>query len=226
MKSSLTHEQINKIKNRDYVPVFCTYCDNYFLKRKKDLRCYNYPAKYTLDSTNVFCSRACESSYTTKSHNVVCLNCNKNFTKTNANYIKSPNHFCCKSCSATYNNTHKMHGTRRSKLEQYLETQIIKNYPNLNFICNTKDVIKSELDFYFPDFKLAIEINGIFHYKSIYGEEKFLQIQNNDKNKLLACQENNIKLFIINTSKDGYLNQKTKDKYWLIISNILKIFIP
>ena len=46
-----------------------------------------------------------------------------------------------------------------------------------------KSVINSELDFYFPNLKLAIEINGPLHYKPIYGKDKLIQIQNNNRDR-------------------------------------------
>ena len=41
---------------------------------------------------------------------------------------------------------------------------------------NNSTTISSELDFYFPQLKLAIEINGIVHYEPIYGSNKFDKI--------------------------------------------------
>jgi hypothetical protein len=34
------------------------------------------------------------------------------------------------------------------------------------------------LDFYFPELRFAIELNGITHYEPIYGEDKFEKIKN------------------------------------------------
>ena len=65
-------------------------------------------------------------------------------------------------------------------MEVYLEEQIRKNYSSLELLCNDKTTINSELDFYFPGLKLAIELNGILHFEPIYGDKKLDQIQNND----------------------------------------------
>ena len=81
---------------------------------------------------------------------------------------KSGHLFCNHSCAATYNITHKTVGTRRSKLEVWLESQLRELYPNLTLLPNDKTAINSELDFYFPELKLAFELNGIFHYEPIY----------------------------------------------------------
>ena len=80
------------------------------------------------------------------------------------------------SCAATYNNKNKTHGTRRSKLECFIEKKLSELYPDLTIHYNQKDTINSELDIYIPSFKLAFELNGIFHYEPIYGEEKLNQI--------------------------------------------------
>jgi len=153
---------------------------------------------------------------------VSCANCNKIFI-TNNSYVKkskSGNNFCSRSCAATYNNKNKSYGARRSKLELYIENKLKSEFPDLDFKSNDKSTIGSELDFYFPSLKLAIEINGPFHYKPIYGEEKFLQIQNNDKLKTSACIEANIKLVIVDNLKNctkSYANER-----W----NVVKKWLP
>jgi len=91
-------------------------------------------------------------------------------------FKKTNNHFCSRSCAATYNNTHKNTGTKISKLEIWLQTKLTEQYPNLEIHYNRKDTINSELDIYIPSLKLAFELNGIFHYEPIYAEDKLNQI--------------------------------------------------
>ena len=69
---------------------------------------------------------------------------------------------------------------------------------------------------------LAIELNGIFHYEPIYGNKKFNQIQNNDKQKFKLCHDAGIELVVINSSKCGYLTPKVKEQYWSIVKNIIE----
>ena len=49
---------------------------------------------------------------------------------------------------------------------------LLTEYSDLTFSCNQKEIIGSELDFYFPTLKLAIQINGPLHYYPIYGKKK------------------------------------------------------
>ena len=168
-----------------------------------------------------FCSRICRDKNKIKQVSVNCNQCNKIFFKRLDQFKKTKNHFCSQSCSATYNNTHKTHGTRRSKLETWLEKQLPSFYPNLQFDFNKKDTINSELDIYIPSLKLAFELNGIYHYEPIHGQGKLDQIQNNDQRKFLACAENHISLCIIDTSGLSYFKPKNAEKYLNIITEII-----
>lgn len=141
--------------------------------------------------------------------------------RTHSKKGKSYNYFCTHSCAATYNNTHKTKGNRKSKLEFYLEKELPLLYPNLEFHFNRKDAIESELDVYIPSMKLAFELNGIFHYEPIYGDIKLEQIKNNDKRKFQACLERNIELCIIDASQLKYFKESNAKPYLDIIVNII-----
>ncbi len=133
----------------------------------------------------------------------------------------SKNNFCSQSCAAIYNQSHKTHGYRRSKLEIWLEVELNKLYPSLEIHFNRKDAINSELDIYIPSLKLAFELNGIFHYEPIYGEEQLKKIKNNDTRKYQACLERGIELCIIDTSKIKYFKESTSKPILDIISKII-----
>lgn len=172
---------------------------------------------------NHFCSKECRYKHQNifAKQEVSCKNCAKLFLKRFAQIKKSSNHFCSRSCSATFNNQNKTHGTRRSKLEMYLEKQLILLYPDLEFHFNRKDAINSELDIYIPSLKLAFELNGIFHYEPIYGKEKLASIQNNDGRKFQACIEKEIELCIIDASRLSYFKEANAKKYLDIITNFV-----
>lgn len=154
---------------------------------------------------------------------VSCTVCSKTFSRTKAQIrqSKSGRQFCSQSCAATYNNAHKTTGTRRSKLEVYLEQQLRTELPSLELICNGKDAIGSELDFYFPQLRLAIEFNGIFHYEPIYGTDKLERIQTNDQQKSIACLAAGIEFCTIDTSTVKRITQVVKERYWNIVKNLV-----
>lgn len=175
---------------------------------------------------NNLCSQKCFKEFETKIKGVpplkvICLQCKKEFYKRQFEIKNHPNHFCSHSCNATYQNTHKTKGTRISKLELYLQKELTILYPNLEFHFNRKDAINSELDIYIPSLKLAFELNGIFHYEPIYGQDKLTQIQNNDNRKFQACLEKQIELCIIDTSSLKYFKHKNCEKYLDIINKII-----
>lgn len=129
--------------------------------------------------------------------------------------------FCSQTCAAVYNNTHKTHGYRRSKLERWIEGQLTTLYPSLEIHFNRKDAIDSELDIYIPSLKIAFELNGIFHYEPIYSQEQFNKIQNNDQRKFQACLEKQIELCIIDTSQQKYFKIQNSEKYLNLIKEII-----
>ena len=187
---------------------------------------YKLPGEIKRTPTH-FCSRKCYAQYVKcnkhlYSTNVICLQCNETFTKRNSEIKKTPNNFCSKSCAASYNNTHKTYGTRRAKLEVFLEEQIKEHYPEFELICNQKTAIESELDLYFPQLRFAIELNGITHYEPIYGADKFEKIQNNDKRKVIACYERGIELAIVDTSSCSYLSANNKEKYKNLVFGLIE----
>lgn len=86
---------------------------------------------------------------------------------------------------------------------------------------NRKDTIGSELDIYFPSLKIAIELNGIFHYEPIFGDVKLQKIQENDQNKFQMCQKHGIGLCVIDTSGMKYMKPKNAQKYLDVIIDII-----
>jgi hypothetical protein len=170
----------------------------------KNLRLENYSKHITVCIKN-------------PANTIFCKNCNKPVKSV---YEK----FCSRSCSATYNNKHKTHGTRRSKLEVYIEEKLIEEYPNIQFAFNKKDVIESELDIFIPQLNIAFEINGIYHYKNIHGVTLLQRIQNNDLLKQKACKEKNITLYSIDTSALSTFNEKAAVPFFNTIKDIINKF--
>lgn len=152
-----------------------------------------------------------------------CKECNKKLFKWGNDCKRFVNNFCGRSCACTYRNKHRIKGYNRSKLEIWLEEKLLILYPTLDFKFNEKSAINSELDIYIPSLKLAFELNGIFHYEPIYGQDVLDYIKNNDSRKYQACIEQNIELCIIDTSKQKYRKDSSSQKYLDIIINIIDI---
>jgi len=215
MKILYTEQEFNNTKSYSKLPRECQYCSNIFYIQKRHI----------VKSINngLFCSNKCRGLNQITSITVHCANCNHEFMMppNKINKSKSGNHFCSQKCASIYINSHKTTCIRRSKLEIYLETELIKIYPNMEFLFNNKKTINSELDIYLPSLKLAFELNGIFHYEPIFGVENLNQIQNNDQRKFQACLEHGIELCIIDSSQQKYFSEKTSKKYLDIIISII-----
>ncbi|CAB4197001.1 hypothetical protein UFOVP1290_521 [uncultured Caudovirales phage] len=219
--SELT-QHLMQYKSTDNISLECPKCKKEFFRTKHYIKskfgAYN-------NRKTLYCSRQCLNYDKITRKTVECLWCHTNFEK-NLCYINhSPNNFCSRNCAAKYNNTHKVKGNRRSKLEKWLEAQLTNLYPELKILFNDKTTINSELDIYIPSLKLAFELNGIFHYEPIYGKDKLSSIQNNDDRKFQACLENDIELVIIDTSGQKYFKENTSQKYLDIIKKIMSIKI-
>lgn len=169
-----------------------------------------------------FCNQNCSKQYNNKSQTFLCETCGVSVTKQLCQIKITKHHFCSRNCAAIYHNTHKTNGTRRSKLEKYLESNIQINFPTLNCLYNNVKIIGSELDIFIPSLNLAIQINGPLHFKPIYGIVKLNRIIELDNIKRQICQQLNIKLIEIDVSKDSYF-AKTKDTRWLEVKSIIEL---
>lgn len=212
--------ELESKKSRDKIPLRCVECGSTHYRTKNMIqRVLNGNLKNT--SKGSFCSKTCNYVHNRKTIKVKCTYCNKEVEKTPSETKNSKNQFCSRSCAAVFNNTNKSFGIRRSKLEVFLEESLTSIYPKLEFHFNRKDEINSELDIYIPSLKLAFELNGIFHYEPIFGEEKLNSIKNNDERKFQACLENKIELCIIDVSKLKYFKKKCAVDYLDIVTTII-----
>jgi very-short-patch-repair endonuclease/predicted nucleic acid-binding Zn-ribbon protein len=89
-----------------------------------------------------------------------------------------------------------------SKGENYIRNYLLENsYTILEQYSFKDSSIKNlRFDFYIPEFNLAIEYDGIQHFKAIDyfgGDEVFLKIKKRDEIKNQYCKDNNINLLRI-----------------------------
>jgi hypothetical protein len=104
---------------------------------------------------------------------------------------------------------------QNSILEEKVARELEKN--NLDYIWHCKKeklswLGKQSLDFYLPKQNIAIECQGIQHFKPIefFGGKKTFEYRKKlDENKLKLCNENNIDLFYINYNDN--LENKIKE---------------
>lgn len=199
-----------KTTSIENISLECPFCHCEFTKKKREVQ-----SKFGQHNNRkaIFCSYKCSTLSQRNRNKVTCLQCNFVFDKLPNQVRRSQNHFCSRSCAARYRNTHKVKGNRRSKLEIWLEEKLTSLYPELVIRYNCKDVIQSELDIYIPSLCIAFELNGVFHYKPIYGKDKLLSIQSNDYLKYQACLEIGIELIIIDTSAQKCFNVSTSQKF-------------
>ena len=215
-----TDIEYNQAKADDKLPLQCIVCGKTFYCKKKHI---TREIKYNLNTCR-FCSISCHYEDKRKGVKSTCSFCGKEIYVPQRGLKKSKtgNSFCSKSCAAKYNNTHKTKGTRISKLEIYIQKQLLDIYPSLTFLFNDKTAINSELDIYIPSLKLAFELNGIFHYEPVFGENKLQKIQENDENKFQKCINNNISLCVIDTSSQKYFKEHSSQKFLNIIIEVIE----
>lgn len=218
MKTLYSEKDYCQARGKDLLPFECYGCGQKFFQTKTKIK---YETKR--GRSIKYCSQLCRGKYLCKSITDKCgfcgMECTRQFKEHKAS--KSGKIFCNNSCAAKYNNTHKITGYRRSKIEVWIEEQLKNLYPNLKILFNDKTAIKSELDIYIPSLSLAFELNGIFHYEPIYGQDKLKQIQSNDQNKFYLCQQNQINLCIIDISSIIHFKPAKAQKFLDIICKII-----
>ena len=125
----------------------------------------------------------------------VCIICPEHgeFWQTPANHLKGSN---CPKCVEN-----------QSKLEKEIRKMLEKE--NIYYIFQYKtDWLKHKklmsIDFYLPDYNIAIECQGEQHFKPIFyfgGEKEFKNVQKRDKLKNLLCKKNNVKILYYSNKK-------------------------
>jgi very-short-patch-repair endonuclease len=150
-----------------------------------------------------------------KTHNLTVEQYKLKYTVTNIASDESINQMK-RTCVLNKNNSSN---GKRSNAEKDIETMLIEN--KINYLNNNKEIINNaELDFYIPDYKIAIEYNGLYWHTEKHGKSK-----NYHLNKLLECNKKGIKL--IHIFEDEWVKNKililNKLKHILNINKGIKI---
>lgn len=216
MKILISEDEFKKSKYCDLIPLECEYCHRSFNSIKTSV---TRTLKGHKQVVNKYCSISCSAKARGTYVTTKCSNCQLELRLLEKRISNSGRNFCSLSCSASYNNRNKHSGYRRSKMETFFESMIQKKYPNIEFNTNDRKTIGAELDFYFPQLRFALELNGIFHYEPIYKNKNFEKIQNVDKQKMTSCLALGVELYVLDTSGCKRFSITEGEKYWAIFQD-------
>lgn len=221
LNTKITEHEFDMLKHSDTFELTCRVCQKLF-KQTKGIIVKSFKSGYS----SGFCSRSCSNKFKKNQVQTICEECGISIIIRKYSYDHDKHHFCSYSCSTKYRNRNKKTGYNRSKIEIYIENKIREDFPNLLFCPNNREILDGlELDYYFPNLKLAIELNGITHYEPIYGLDRLTRSQDSDKRKMCLCYEKGIELAVIDISAFKYFTDKFKEKIWQEVHNLLLPFV-
>lgn len=116
---------------------------------------------------------------------------------------------------------------KQSHLERDVMKLLEENNINYEYQKRFEWLGRQSLDFYLPDYNIAIECQGGQHFKSVDyfgGERDFIKRIKRDENKKLLCENNNIKIFYFsNLNIETFLDVNIiRDKNTLLEKIIIK----
>ena len=134
---------LDNAKSREKIKVLCDYSK---CKGGKCITKHHVQTKLRRrrngNMSGLYCSQDCAALARRTITIVPCAECKTPVRRQRHIRSRSDRRFCNSSCAASYNNKHKTHGYRRSKLEEHLEECLRAEYPNLELLCNNKEVIR------------------------------------------------------------------------------------
>jgi hypothetical protein len=207
-------KEFEKIKNVDII-FECEICGTNFNSTKKYLRRALGITKCSRPPSLKYCSKKCYSKGQVTGKYIKCDSCGTDKYKTlrEIKRNKSGFFYCGYKCKGTHWNQNKNYGFNRSKLEIWIESKI-KNKYDFDILFNDRSLLSNyELDIYIPNLKIAFELNGIFHYEPIFGEEKLKIIKKKDIEKINLCYEKGVDLISIDTTDSKRFNEARDAKY-------------
>jgi len=191
-------QEFNESPNNKKFELLCNYCGKSFTVKKKKI------SKYIHNPTSkkyCFCSLGCRID---------------NFLD---KYIENDDNYLDKIIQKKEKNK------KRSKIELFVEEKLIEYFGGLNFIFDSSNTIGYNLDIYIPSLNLGIDINGLHHYKPIFGKKAFELTQDKDKKKILECRNRGINYHTINISNQKRFTKETSQIYVDEIINIINFYL-
>ena len=220
-----TEEEYDYSKQRELLKMKCDFCNSIFNRTKKLIYVGRHKNPKSKHVCNIHCTGKLKSL--NKSQNFNCLICDKIIIRRNSEIEKSKHKmfFCGHKCCGIYTSQNRKNGTNVSKLEKWLQKNIINRYNSLTFSFNKTNAINAELDVYIQSLDLAFELNGVFHYKPIFGMNKLQKTKKNDDLKIEKCLEHKLFLYVIDITNQIRFTPKTGDLYLDVIANVIDYHI-
>lgn len=137
-----------------------------------------------------------------------CKHCNSVYADVNLNNERQPFANYCPDCCDRYTGPEKI-------IEQYLKSREVEFKSHWR----PKWLFGKELDFYIPQYNLAIEVDGVFYHSEGGGKDRLYHVKKTD-----ACEENGIHLVHIWDLEIRYKWEVVKDRLnALLLKNTRKI---
>ena len=173
------------------LPIRCLTCGHTFMASAKQVNnLFTSSGKDKL--TLKYCSRACRDKGTQDRVTVTCANCGKKLERQRYELDVKEKFFCDRECMFEWlrNNPREITGGVRSKLEKLIEYLITELLPNVKVEYNNRQILHGlELDQYYPDFNVGVEINGGWHFLPLGGDDQLELVQNHDIKKVKLAKD-------------------------------------
>lgn len=132
--------------------------------------------------------------------------------------------FCSRKCMNEFK-FRRCRKKKRSKMEVFLCQKLREDFPNLILEeCNRSVLGNLELDIYFPQLGLAIEVNGQMHYRFIehfhHTPKNFQKQRIRDLQKKIKCQE--LGIFLVEIPNLKSFNEKNADEIYRQLFPLIK----
>ena len=226
MRLLCNQHEFKKAKSTDFLPLECSRCSSTFYQRKSTVeRAIGYivglnNSRKTLE----FCSPKCSDNRVTNKAEIythVCTTCQTEFQSD-----RKDSKFCGRQCKGKHDiGRNRKISKNRSKAEAYLFNRIRHEFPEIALLANDRAFLEGglEIDIFLPELSLAIEVNGPFHYRPIYGEERLERAQHNDQLKKENLENRSVELLSLDISGPEHKSWKaSKIHLEALFQNIIK----